>query len=132
MLFRIQILYILFASIVPIIWFYSNPSVSLLDLFRLLFFVLFFLFVSFLLSIISVFFYKKRLTQIKLIKINILLNIFILGVELYDALFSSGGYEKYNIVYSIIPSVSIIVLLLLANRAINRDEQLVKSIDRLR
>ena len=131
MLFRIQILYILFASIVPIIWFYSNPSVSLLDLFRLPSF-LFFLLVSFLLSIISVFFYKKRLTQIKLIKINILLNIFLLGVELYDALFSSGGYEKYNIVYSIIPSVSIIVLLLLANRAINRDEQLVKSIDRLR
>ena len=131
MLFRIQTLYILFASIVPIIWFYSNPSASLLDLLHLLSF-LFFLFVSFLLSIISVFFYKKRLTQIKLIKINILLNIFLLGVELYDALFSSGGYEKYNIVYSIIPSVSIIVLLLLANRAINRDEQLVKSIDRLR
>ena len=132
MLFRIQTLYILFASIVPIIWIYSNPSASLLDLLRLLFFVLFLLFVSSLLSIISVFFYKKRLIQIILIKINILLNIFLLGVELYEALFSSRGYEKYNVVYTIIASVLIIVLLLLANRAINRDEQLVKSIDRLR
>ena len=131
MLFRIQTLYILSASIVPIIWFYSNPSASLLDLLRLLSF-LFFLFVSFLLSIISVFFYKKRLIQIILIKINILLNIFLLGVELYDALFSSRGYETYNRIYSIITVVSIIVLLLLANRAINQDEQLIKSIDRLR
>lgn len=131
MFFRIQTLYILFASIVPIIWFYSNPSASLLDLLRLLSF-LFFLFVSFLLSIISVFFYRKRLTQIKLIKINILLNIFPLGIELYDALFSSRGYETYNRIYSIITVVSIIVLLLLANRAINQDEQLIKSIDRLR
>lgn len=131
MLFRIQTLYMLFASIVPIIWIYSNPSASLLDLLHLLSF-LFLLFVSSLLSIISVFFYKKRLIQIILIKINILLNIFLLGVELYDALFSSRGYEKYNVVYTIIASVLIIVLLLLANRAINRDEQLVRSIDRLR
>ena len=131
MLFRIQTLYILFASIVPIIWIYSNPSPSLLDLLHLLGF-LSLLFVSSLLSIISVFFYKKRFIQIILIKINILLNIFLLGVELYNALFSSRGYEKYNVVYTIIASVLIIVLLLLANRAINRDEQLVKSIDRLR
>ena len=131
MLFRIQTLYMLFASIVPIIWIYSNPSASLLDLLHLLSF-LFLLFVSSLLSIISVFFYKKRLIQIILIKINILLNIFLLGVELYDALFSSRGYEKYNVVYTIIASVLIIVLLLLANRAINHDEQLIKSIDRLR
>lgn len=131
MLFRIQTLYMLFASIVPIIWIYSNPSASLLDLLHLLSF-LFLLFVSSLLSIISVFFYKKRLIQIILIKINILLNIFLLGVELYDALFSSRGYEKYNVVYTIIASVLIIVLLLLANRAIYRDEQLVRSIDRLR
>lgn len=131
MLFRIQTLYIVFASIVPIIWFFSNPSVSLLDPLRLPSF-LFFLLVSFLLSIISVFFYKKRLNQIKLIKINILLNIFPLGMELCDAFFSYRGYETYNRIYSLITVVSIIVLLLLANWAINRDEQLVKSIDRLR
>lgn len=53
-------------------------------------------------------------------------------MELCDAFFSYRGYETYNRIYSLITVVSIIVLLLLANWAINRDEQLVKSIDRLR
>ena len=89
---------------------------------------------SVLLGIISIFLYKNRVTQLRIVAFNILLNI-VLIVLLF--IFYSGKIEELT---QIIPSYQIgvflplasLVFLILANRFIRKDEALVKSADRLR
>jgi hypothetical protein len=85
-----------------------------------------------LLALISIFSYKKRLKQFVLNRLNIILNFFLLGFFVYrtlslsgENLFSEKGIEM------LVPIVSI-VFLSVANKAIKKDEDLVKSVDRLR
>jgi len=76
--------------------------------------------------------YKTRQTQFVLNRLAIIFNFFLLGVFVYRALKVSGETlvsEKGIGVF--VPIISI-VFLVLANRAIRRDENLVKSADRLR
>jgi hypothetical protein len=85
-----------------------------------------------LLSLITMFLYKNRQHQFVLGRLNIILNFVLLGVLVYQSQILSGGtavLEKG--IGMIIPLVSI-VLIALANKAIKRDEDLVKSVDRLR
>ncbi len=87
---------------------------------------------SALLSFIAIFLYKNRQHQFVLGRLNIILNFVLLGVLVYQSQILSGGtavLEKG--IGMIIPLVSI-VLIALANKAIKRDEDLVKSVDRLR
>ncbi len=87
---------------------------------------------SALLSFIIIFLYKKRQNQFVLGRLTIIVNFVLLGVLVYRSQILSGGtavLEKG--IGMIIPLISI-VLLALANKAIKRDEDLVKSVDRLR
>ncbi len=84
------------------------------------------------LSFLIIFVFKNRKLQFVLGRINILLNLILLGVFVYlslnlpgEALVSEKGIGQF------IPVITI-VLLVLANKAIKKDEQLVKSVDRLR
>lgn len=84
------------------------------------------------LPLIAIFLYKKRQHQFVLGRLTIILNFFLLGVLVYRSQILSGGtavLEKG--IGMVIPLISI-VLLALANKAIKRDEDLVKSVDRLR
>ena len=84
------------------------------------------------LSLGSIFLFKNRKLQFVLGRINILLNFILLGVFVYWSLTISGETmisEKG--IGMLIPIISI-VLLVLANKAIKKDEDLVKSVDRLR
>lgn len=84
------------------------------------------------LALISIFLFKNRKKQFVLNRINILCNLIILGVLVYWRLNSSGEVEiSEKGVLVLVPLISI-VFLFMANRAIRRDEQLVKSADRLR
>ncbi len=88
--------------------------------------------ISAVLSFISIFLWNTRKNQFVLGRLNILLNFVLLGVLVYQSQILSGGtavLEKG--IGMIIPLVSI-VLLALANKAIKRDDDLVKSVDRLR
>ena len=88
--------------------------------------------VSALLSIISIFRYKKRKSQFMLGRLNIILNFFLLGIFVYQSLNLSGETAvSEKGIGMFLPIVSI-VLLALANKAIKKDEDLVKSVDRLR
>ncbi|WP_228850822.1 DUF4293 domain-containing protein [Aegicerativicinus sediminis] len=84
------------------------------------------------LSLISVFSYRNRKSQFVMGRLNIILNFILLGLFVYQSLRLSGetGVSEKGI-GMFIPVVSI-VLLVLANKAIKRDEDLVKSVDRLR
>ncbi|MCF7568515.1 DUF4293 domain-containing protein [Sabulilitoribacter arenilitoris] len=88
--------------------------------------------VSALLSIISIFRYKNRKSQFMLGRLNIILNFFLLGFFVYQSLNLSGETAvSEKGIGMFLPIVSI-VFLALANKAIKKDEDLVKSVDRLR
>ena len=88
--------------------------------------------VSSALAIITIFLFKNRKNQFILNRLNIILNLFLLGFFVYRSLNLSGGtWVSEKGVGMLIPVFSI-VFLVLANRAIKKDEDLVKSVDRLR
>ena len=85
-----------------------------------------------LLALISIFRYKQRKNQFVINRLNIILNLFLLGFFVYRSLSLSGGTEVPEKGIGMLIPVFSIVLLVLANRAIKKDEDLVKSVDRLR
>ncbi len=84
------------------------------------------------LALIALFLYKQRRNQFVLNRLNILTQLFLLGFFVYRSLNLPGGVSAPEKgIGMLIPVVSV-VFLALANRAIKRDEDLVKSVDRLR
>ncbi|NDI98827.1 DUF4293 domain-containing protein [Flavobacterium sp. LaA7.5] len=140
MLQRIQTIYLLIAFIVtgilPFVfplWFTEN-GVEYYFVKNLAFVALFG--GSTTLSLISIVSFKKRKNQFVMGRLNIILNLILLGLFVYRLLNLSGETDPEKVVSEkgigmILPIVSI-VFLSLANRAIKKDEDLVKSVDRLR
>ncbi|KJD35674.1 membrane protein [Tamlana sedimentorum] len=87
---------------------------------------------SALLSIISIFMYKNRKSQFMLGRLNIILNFILLGFFVYQSLNLSGETAVSEKGIGMLLPVISIVFLALANKAIKKDEDLVKSVDRLR
>ncbi|MEP6805457.1 MAG: DUF4293 domain-containing protein [Flavobacterium sp.] len=88
---------------------------------------------STMLTIISIISYKKRQNQFVMGRLNIILNLILLGLFVYRSLNLSGETLAVSEkgIGMFLPIVAI-VLLVLANKAIKKDEDLVKSVDRLR
>jgi hypothetical protein len=85
------------------------------------------------LSLLSIISYKKRQNQFVIGRLNIILNLILLGLFVYRSLNVSGETLAVSEkgIGMFLPIVAI-VLLVLANKAIKKDEDLVKSVDRLR
>ena len=85
------------------------------------------------LSLLSIVSYKKRQNQFVIGRLNIILNLILLGLFVYRSLNVSGETPAVSEkgIGMFLPVVAI-VLLVLANKAIKKDEDLVKSVDRLR
>lgn len=88
--------------------------------------------ISALLSVITIFKYKNRQTQFVLGRLNIILNFILLGVIVYLSLTLSGETAVSEKGIGMILPLFSIVFIVLANKAIKKDEDLVKSVDRLR
>ncbi|UOB16554.1 DUF4293 domain-containing protein [Abyssalbus ytuae] len=88
--------------------------------------------VSAVLAFITIFLFKKRKNQFVLNRLNIILNFFLLGFFVYRSLSLSGETEVSEKGIGMLLPIISIVFLVLANKAIKRDEDLVKSVDRLR
>jgi len=88
---------------------------------------------STMLTIVSIISYKKRQNQFVMNRLNIILNLILLGLFVYRSLNLSGEtlVVSEKGIGMFLPIVAI-VLLVLANKAIKKDEDLVKSVDRLR
>ena len=84
------------------------------------------------LSLIAVFLFKTRQTQFVLGRLNIILNLILLGLFIYRLLTLSGETANSEKGIGLLLPVVSIVLLVFANKAIKKDEALVKSVDRLR
>ncbi len=140
MLQRIQTVYILIAfiaaGILPFIFpLWTTGTDENYYFWGNLAFILLFIF-SAMLSIVSIFRYKNRKSQFIIGRFNIILNLILLGLFIYQSLNLSGETDPNTIVSEkgigmFLPIVSI-VFLSLANKAIKKDEDLVKSVDRLR
>src|SRR5699024_10412383 len=84
------------------------------------------------LTLIDIFLFKNRQRQMIVARLLIFLNIILLGFFVYWFLTLPGEiFFSEKGIGSIVPIVSI-VFLGLAHRAIKKDENLVKSVDRLR
>ncbi|CAL2077495.1 MULTISPECIES: DUF4293 domain-containing protein [Tenacibaculum] len=92
--------------------------------------VLFFL--SALLSAVTLFLFKNRELQFVLGRVNILINFFLLGILIYLSQTLSGETLVSEKGIGMFFPILVILLLVLANKAIKKDEDLVKSVDRLR
>jgi hypothetical protein len=90
---------------------------------------------SFIFTIATILLYKNRPLQIRICAFNVLANIVLLMVIFFfyaTKIKTMTGIEPdYNYAGMIMPLVSL-VFLILASRAIRKDEVLVKSADRLR
>ena len=84
------------------------------------------------LSFISILNFKKRQLQFVLNRLNIILNFVLLGVFVYRSLTLSGETLVSEKGIGVLLPIISIVFLVMANKAIKRDEDLVKSVDRLR
>jgi membrane protease YdiL (CAAX protease family) len=85
------------------------------------------------LALISIITFKKRQQQFVYNRLNMILNLILLGLFAYRSLNLSGGTPTVSEkgIGMFLPILSI-VFLVLANKAIQKDEDLVKSVDRLR
>jgi hypothetical protein len=85
------------------------------------------------LTVLTIVTYKKRQNQFVMGRLNIILNLILLGLFVYRSLNISGETVLVSEkgIGMFLPIVAI-VLLVLANKAIKKDEDLVKSVDRLR
>ena len=85
------------------------------------------------LSLLSIVTYKKRQNQFVMGRLKMILNLILLGLFVYRSLNVSGEtlVVSEKGIGMFLPIVAI-VLLVLANKAIKKDEDLVKSVDRLR
>ena len=135
MFFRIQTLYLILASVFSGILSFIFPFHILNDIpiriteqyeYLLLFSI------STLLSVVSFLNYKKRQIQFIIGRLNIILNIILLGLFVYRSLTISGEYYNSEKGIGFLIPVFTIVFLVFANKAIKKDEELVKSVDRLR
>ncbi|MDD5149185.1 MAG: DUF4293 domain-containing protein [Flavobacterium sp.] len=137
MLQRIQTIYLLLAflatGILPFIFplWTMNDGKEYLFMQNQIYVILFGL--STTLTLLSIISFKKRQNQFVIGRLNIVLNLILLGLFVYRSLNLSGETLAVSEkgIGMFLPIVAI-VLLVLANKAIKKDEDLVKSVDRLR
>jgi MFS family permease len=84
------------------------------------------------LSVITIFMYKTRKRQFMLGRLNIILNFVLLGLFVYRSLSLSGEPQVSEKGIGMFLPIISIVFIALANKPIKKDEDLVKSVDRLR
>ncbi len=86
-------------------------------------------------ALIGIFLYKKRLIQIRINRLNILLNTVFIALMYFlyiEEISESFKPEMVNSFVALIMPVVNIILLFLANKRIRKDENMVRAADRLR
>jgi hypothetical protein len=144
MIQRIQTLYLLIATLLSggvvfftTLWKTSEGlSFNVLDAFSaeniLLKSVALLFFVSSLITFFTIFKFKKRQLQFVLGRLAILINFILLGILVYFSQNLSGETLVSEKGIGLLIPIVTIAFVALANKAIKKDEELVKSVDRLR
>ncbi len=88
--------------------------------------------VSALMTFLTIISFKNRTKQIIYNRVNIVINFFLLGIVVYHQLKLPGETFVSEKGIGVFIPLLMIVFLALANKAIIKDDKLVKSVDRLR
>jgi len=143
MIQRIQTIYLLLTSIVCgglififNLWVSAGEKIFVVNLFSnesiSLQLIPFTFFISSILAFVNIFIFNNRKLQFFIGRILILINLFLLGLLMYLSLTVSGETLVSEKGIGMFLPILAILLLVLANKAIKKDEDLVKSVDRLR
>ena len=89
-------------------------------------------FVSAAFTFIAIFQFKNRQLQFVLGRLSILINFIIIGIVVYFTQNLSGEINVSEKGIGLLIPILTIVFVVIANKAIKKDEELVKSVDRLR
>lgn len=89
-------------------------------------------FASAVLTFIAIFQFKNRQLQFVLGRLSILTNFILLGIVVYFSQNLSGEINVSEKGIGLFIPILTIVFVVIANKAIKKDEELVKSVDRLR
>ena len=89
-------------------------------------------FVSAAWTLAAIFQFKNRQLQFVLGRLSILINFILLGILVYFTQNLSGEISVSEKGIGLLIPILSIVLVVLANKAVKKDEELVKSVDRLR
>ncbi|WP_282071589.1 DUF4293 domain-containing protein [Polaribacter atrinae] len=143
MIQRIQSIYLLLATAVSgglifvfDIWSSIKEEIFALDLFfrdsMLLKVIPLLYLLSTIVSFATIFLFKNRKLQFVVGRLVILINLFLLGLLIYVSLTLPGEVSISEKGIGMFLPILVILLIVLANKAIKKDEDLVKSVDRLR
>ena len=143
MIQRIQTVYLLLASIVSGVlifvfnlWESLKNSIYALDFLDSDSYILKLIPVLFLasaiLAFVAIFIFKNRKLQFVIGRLTILINLILLGLLIYLSLTLPGEAAVSEKGIGMFIPILAILLIVLANKAIKKDEDLVKSADRLR
>ncbi len=124
---RIQTLYMLIAVLIAATFYYVLPH----EIYKFEYIYYWGMVGIAALLFINIFLYSNRPVQMFLNNLIIFALILLTGLRIYEAVTSGGTpFSKKDVIW-LIPVLSI-VFVKLANKAIKRDESLVKSVDRIR
>jgi len=143
MIQRVQTIYLLMVSIISGVlifvfnlWRSIEKSIFALDLLKsesnLLKLIPVLFLVSAILAFVAIFIFKNRKLQFVVGRLTILINLILLGLLIYVSLTLPGEASVSEKGIGMFIPILAILLLVLANKAIKKDEDLVKSVDRLR
>ena len=143
MIQRIQTVYLLLASIISGVlifvfnlWKSIKKDIFALDLLNsesyLLKVIPILFLVSAILAFVAIFIFKNRKLQFVIGRLTILVNLILLGLLIYVSLTLPGEAAVSEKGIGMFVPILAVLLLVLANKAIKKDEDLVKSVDRLR
>ena len=143
MIQRIQSVYLLMASVISGVlifvfnlWKSIEKTIFALDLLKsestLLKLIPVLFLVAALFAFVAIFIFKNRKLQFVIGRLTILINLILLGLLIYVSLTLPGEASVSEKGIGMFIPILAILLLVLANKAIKKDEDLVKSVDRLR
>jgi hypothetical protein len=143
MIQRIQSVYLLMASVISGVlifvfnlWKSIEKSIFALDLLKsesnLLKLIPVLFLVAAIFAFVAIFIFKNRKLQFVIGRFTILINLILLGLLIYVSLTLPGEASVSEKGIGMFIPILAILLLVLANKAIKKDEDLVKSVDRLR
>lgn len=131
MIQRIQSIYLLIVSTISISSYLIFPKLNftLNDISFMNYLVTPYLCLGFFLSFFNIFLFKNRKLQFKLNKIHLLIHLLLLIIFFFFLYQNKINYPDIQWITTPILSV---IFLLLANKGIKSDEDLIRSVDRLR
>ena len=131
MIQRVQSIYLLVAAIISLASYFIFPKLDLffINMSLMDYFIIPYLFFCFFMSTLNIFLFINRKLQININKFQLLIHLFVLIVFFY--FFYQEKMLNPDLIWALTP-ISSIVFLRLANKGIKKDENLIRSVDRLR